>query len=89
MLNGGQLKTVYLEEMGDLREQPLGIGLMLLTMKEGSAAIEAAKFLTEKATEQSEPRIIDLVTTVIVYKFENLSRKEIQANALDLEINLT
>jgi len=79
MLNGGQLKTVYLEEMGDLREQPLGIGLMLLTMKEGSAAIEAAKFLTEKATEQSEPRIIDLVTTVIVYKFENLSRKEIQA----------
>jgi predicted transposase YdaD len=54
-----------------------------------SAAIDAAKFLTEKATEQSEPRIIDLVTTVIVYKFENLSRKEIQANALDLEINLT
>gem|GEM_PF-5542277 len=27
MLNGGQLKTLYLNELGDLGVQPLGIGL--------------------------------------------------------------
>jgi len=79
MLNGGQLQRVYLDELGDLREQPLGIGLMLLTMKEDTEAVESAQYLIEKATEQSESRIIDLVTTIIVYKFENLSQEEIQA----------
>jgi len=79
MLNGGQIQRVYLDELGDLREQPLGIGLMLLTMKEDSEAVESAQYLIEKATEQAESRIIDLVTTIIVYKFENLSQEEIQA----------
>ncbi|MCC5644020.1 Rpn family recombination-promoting nuclease/putative transposase [Nostoc sp. CHAB 5824] len=80
LLESGQVKQVYLDELGDLREQPLGLGLMLLTNVNSEAeAVEGTRFLLEQARQQSEQAIIDLVTTIIVYKFSNLSREEIAA----------
>ncbi|MEH2161584.1 MAG: Rpn family recombination-promoting nuclease/putative transposase [Nostoc sp.] len=80
LLESGQVRRVYLDELGDLREQPLGLGLMLLTnVTSETEAVEGARFLLEQARQQSEQAIIDLVTTIIVYKFSNLSREEIQA----------
>ena len=80
LLESGQVRRVYLDELGDLREQPLGLGLMLLTnVTSETEAVEGARFLLEQAQQQSEQAIIDLVTTIIVYKFSNLSREEIQA----------
>jgi predicted transposase/invertase (TIGR01784 family) len=79
LLESGQIRLVYLDELGDLREQPLGLGLMLLTnVTSETEAVEGARFLLEQAQQQSEQAIIDLVTTIIVYKFSNLSREEIQ-----------
>ncbi|MFN6465484.1 MAG: Rpn family recombination-promoting nuclease/putative transposase [Nostoc sp. DedVER02] len=78
LLESGQVRRVYLDELGDLREQPLGLGLMLLTnVTSETEAMEGARFLLEQARQQSEQAIIDLVTTIIVYKFSNLSREEI------------
>jgi predicted transposase/invertase (TIGR01784 family) len=86
LLGGDQIRRVYLDELGDVQQQPLELGLMLLTIKEGTEAIETARFLLEQAQEQSEIAIIDLITTIIVYKFTNLSREEIIAMlGLDLE----
>ncbi|MFN6498521.1 MAG: Rpn family recombination-promoting nuclease/putative transposase [Nostoc sp. DedQUE01] len=80
LLESGQVRRVYLDELGDLRQQPLGLSLMLLTNVTSEAeAVEEARFLLEQAREQSEQAIIDLVTTIIVYKFSNLSREEIEA----------
>ena len=80
LLESGQVRRVYLDELGDLRQQPLGLGLMLLTnVTSETEAVEGARFLLEQARQQSEQAIIDLVTTIIVYKFSNLSREEIQA----------
>ncbi|MBW4423202.1 MAG: DUF2887 domain-containing protein [Nostoc desertorum CM1-VF14] len=80
LLESGQIRRVYLDELGDLREQPLGLGLMLLTnVTSETEAVEGARFLLEQARQQSEQAIIDLVTTIIVYKFSNLSREEIVA----------
>ncbi|MEH2382292.1 MAG: Rpn family recombination-promoting nuclease/putative transposase [Nostoc sp.] len=80
LLESGQVRRVYLDELGDLRQQPLGLGLMLLTnVTSETEAAEGARFLLEQARQQSEQAIIDLVTTIIVYKFSNLSREEIQA----------
>ena len=59
---------------------------MLLTIKEEQEAINTAKFLLAQAQEQSAKEIIDLITTIIVYKFTNLSRQEIITMlGLDLE----
>ncbi|WP_414567732.1 Rpn family recombination-promoting nuclease/putative transposase [Nostoc sp. CCY 9925] len=80
LLESGQVRRVYLDELGDLREQPLGLSLMLLTnVTAETEAVEGARFLLEQARQQSEQAIIDLVTTIIVYKFSNLSREEIEA----------
>jgi predicted transposase YdaD len=80
LLESGQVRRVYLDELGDLREQPLGLGLMLLTnVTSETEAVEGARFLLEQARQQSEQAIIDLITTIIVYKFSKLSREEIQA----------
>lgn len=80
LLESGQVRRVYLDELGDLRQQPLGLGLMLLTnVTAETEAVEGARFLLEQARQQSEQAIIDLVTTIIVYKFSNLSREEIEA----------
>ncbi|MEH2278674.1 MAG: Rpn family recombination-promoting nuclease/putative transposase [Nostoc sp.] len=80
LLESGQVRRVYLDELGDLRQQPLGLGLMLLTnVTSETEAVEGARFLLEQARQQSEQAIIDLVTTIIVYKFSTLSREEIQA----------
>ncbi|WP_373527719.1 Rpn family recombination-promoting nuclease/putative transposase [Nostoc sp.] len=78
LLESGQVRRVYLDELGDLQQQPLGLGLMLLTnVTSETEAVEGARFLLEQARQQSEQAIIDLVTTIIVYKFSNLSREEI------------
>ncbi|MEH2303191.1 MAG: DUF2887 domain-containing protein [Nostoc sp.] len=80
LLESGQVRRVYLNELGDLRQQPLGLGLMLLTnITSETEAVEGARFLLEQARQQSEQAIIDLVTTIIVYKFSTLSREEIAA----------
>ncbi|RUS98313.1 hypothetical protein DSM107003_14010 [Trichormus variabilis SAG 1403-4b] len=79
LLESGQVRRVYLDELGKVQQQPLGLGLMLLTTVPETEAVEAAQFLLEQAQQQSEQAIIDLVTTIIVYKFSNLSREEIEA----------
>ncbi len=80
LLESGQIRRVYLDELGYLRQQPLGLGLMLLTnVTSETEAVEGARFLLEQARQQSEQAIINLVTTIIVYKFSTLSREEIEA----------
>ena len=83
MLASEQTRIIYLNELGNLREQPLGLGLMMLTITPDRDAIESAKFLIEKAKTESTPKlsekvIIDLVATIIVYKFSTLEREEIE-----------
>jgi predicted transposase YdaD len=87
MLGGDQVHRVYLDELGDIKQQPLSVGLMLLTAipeTQPDRAVEVAKYLLDKAQQQppediSPQAIIDLVTTIMVYKFKTLSREEIGA----------
>jgi len=91
MLKSEQTHIIYLDELGDLQEKPLGLALMMLTVVPKRNAIESAKFLLEKAKTESTPKlseqaIIDLVATIIVYKFSTLEREEIeQMLGIDLE----
>ena len=84
LLNSPQVRRIYLNELGDWRQQPLGVGLMLLTIAPEPDAVEAARFFIQQAPQQStqelsEQAIIDLITTIMVYKFIALSREEIEA----------
>ncbi len=90
LLESPQTHRIYLDELGDLNEQPLGLALMLLTIVPEQDSIEPAKSLLERAkieyTERlSEKAVVDLVSTIISYKFSTLTREEIEAM---LEISL-
>jgi len=88
-LNGGQVHRIYLDELGDIRTLPLWIALMVLTtIKEEQAPEQARYLLTKTRQELSLPTsraIIEMIVTIMVYKFEQLSRREVESM---LEITL-
>ncbi len=91
-LNSPQVHRVYLNELGNIRELPVWVALMVLTTVNEQQAPEEARYLIERSsTEQSETRsqvIIDLITTIIAYKFEQLSRSEVE-NMLGITLKET
>jgi predicted transposase/invertase (TIGR01784 family) len=84
LLNGDQVHRVYLDELGDVQDLPIGIGALVLTIVEEDEAPAAARDLLARTEQEAltpaEKRdIIDVVTSILVYKFTNLSRAEIKA----------
>ena len=82
-LNSNQVHRVYLDELGDIRQLPLWVALMVLTTVDSEQAPSEAKYLLERSAceeaETASSAIIELVTTIMVYKFEKLSRREVEA----------
>lgn len=83
LLNSDQVNRIYLNELGDIRQLPLEVAVMLLTMVDEEQAPEEARYLLQR-TQQQTPQpsvqaIIELVTTIIMYKFEQLSQIEVEA----------
>ena len=77
MLDSGRIRRVYLDELGAVGELPTGLGLMVLTTLEGDRATSEARSLIERSPDRAD--IIDLISTIMVYKFSNLSRDEVDA----------
>jgi predicted transposase/invertase (TIGR01784 family) len=86
MLASGRIRRVYLDELGEIEELPIGVGLMVLTTIEGDAATTQARNLIERSG--GDRAIIDLISTIIVYKFGSLSRDEVDA-MLGIELEQT
>ncbi|MFB2834756.1 Rpn family recombination-promoting nuclease/putative transposase [Floridanema evergladense] len=84
LLNSEQVHRIYLQELGEIRQLPLGIALMVLTIVAEEQAAAEARYLIERAQEEvREPEanraIIDTIATIMVYKFIDLSRQEVEA----------
>jgi predicted transposase/invertase (TIGR01784 family) len=86
MLASGRIVRVYLDELGAVEKLPIGLGLMVLTTLEGDEAKAEARRLVGQA--QGSRDIINLLSTIIVYKFVNLSRDEVDA-VLGIELQQT
>jgi predicted transposase YdaD len=85
-LASGRIIRVYLDELGAGEELPIGLGLMVLTTLDGDEAKAEARRLIGQA--QGSRDIISLLSTIIVYKFSNLSREEVDA-MLGIELQQT
>ncbi|UKP00858.1 DUF2887 domain-containing protein [Nostoc sp. UHCC 0870] len=81
-LNSPQVHRIYLDELGDIRSLPLWVALMVLTTLEEESSTEEARYLLKRSQQevpQAENRaIIDLLTTIMVYKFEGKSQREVE-----------
>ena len=83
MLVSGRITRVYLDELGQIENLPTGLGLMVLTTLEGDEAKNEARRLVDRSRDSSG--IINLVSTIVLYKFKSLNRDEVDA-MLGLEL---
>lgn len=92
LLDSDSVHRVYLDELGEIRQLPLGLALMVLTTVEDDQAPEEARYLLargrEEVTSESSRFIIELVAAIMVYKFTQLSRAEVEA-MLDIKLQET
>jgi predicted transposase/invertase (TIGR01784 family) len=83
LLDSGRITRVYLDELGDISNLPTGLGLMVLTTLEGDEAKNQARRLVDRSRsivsiESPENQaIISLVSTIVLYKFNSLTREEV------------
>ncbi|MEH2300942.1 MAG: DUF2887 domain-containing protein [Nostoc sp.] len=73
----------YLDELDGAPDDSLGIGIVRLVIESGNKAGEFAKTLINKAKEELtdtliQRKVLEFIETIVVYKFPNLSREEIE-----------
>jgi predicted transposase/invertase (TIGR01784 family) len=86
LLASGRITRIYLNELGERENLPIGLGLMVLTTLEGERAKAEARTLIAQA--QGNRDIINLVSTIVLYKFDTLSRDEVDL-MLGIELQQT
>ena len=84
LLNLSSVRRIYLNELGEAGSGSLGIGVVKLVIESETQAVESAKSLIERTREQLtderlQRELIDLIETIIFYKFPHSSREEIEA----------
>ena len=82
LLDSNRVNRIYLEDLQQIPSDSLGIALVQLIMAEAKQAMNQAQTLITQAenkdTSLSTAVIIELIETIIVYKFPQLSREEIE-----------
>ncbi|ARV60527.1 hypothetical protein BZZ01_19515 [Nostocales cyanobacterium HT-58-2] len=83
MLQSSKVQRVYLDELDSTANQSLGIGVVKLVVEPEENAINRARQLIDQARQEvadrfSSQAIIDLIETIVVYKFPQLSRQEVE-----------
>ncbi len=78
-LASGRITRIYLDQLGPIETLPVGLQLMILTTLEGERAIDTARLMITQAQTTNARAIIELISTIIVYKFTTLSREEVDA----------
>jgi predicted transposase/invertase (TIGR01784 family) len=80
LIETGKLTRIYLDRLGDISQLPIGLSLMVLTILEDETAMQAARQLVDRARTEPENRaIMDMISSILIYKFTNLSRDEVAA----------
>jgi predicted transposase/invertase (TIGR01784 family) len=82
-LNSDQVHRIYLDDFSGVPTESIGVGLMQLILADSVDAVTQAQTLLSKARTQDQTdskitAIIELIETIVVYKFPQLSREEIE-----------
>jgi predicted transposase YdaD len=75
---------IYLDELGDVRRLPVTVAATVLTIVKEEEAPEVARSLLARTeqegfTAREKQNIIDIVSSIILYKFSTLSQAEVRA----------
>ncbi|KAM3100100.1 Rpn family recombination-promoting nuclease/putative transposase [Phormidesmis sp. 146-12] len=83
LLQSQQVDRIFLDELGEIQTLPLGVALMVLTTVDEPQAPQAARELLARSQQanldpQQSRVIMDMIATILVYKFTDSSRQEIE-----------
>ncbi|NES03150.1 MAG: Rpn family recombination-promoting nuclease/putative transposase [Okeania sp. SIO2F4] len=89
LLNSSNVTRIYLEDLGDEAYENLGLGIVKLIVEDQARAVQQAKMLAAKATAEladdaERQKVLELVKTIILYKFQDLEPEEV-IEMLDME----
>lgn len=84
LLESDQVHRVYLDELGKIEDLPLEVALLVLTTLGEEEAPAAARYLLNRSQQdlreaEDNNAIIEIITTILSYRFTRLSRLEIEA----------
>ena len=82
-LSSDQVQRVYLEDFSNIPTESVGLGLMQLIVADTIDAIPKAQELLSRTqplskTDAKFAAIMEIIETIVVYKFPSLSREEIE-----------
>ncbi|MFN5864145.1 MAG: Rpn family recombination-promoting nuclease/putative transposase, partial [Pseudanabaena sp.] len=82
MLDCQRIQRVYLEDLLERETNSFAIGIIQLILSSESQAVSMARQLGEKIEQENnteiQEQVLELIETVLVYKFPKLSRQEIE-----------
>jgi len=78
-----RISRIYLNELGETASLPVGIATMKLVIDNRDTAITVARQLIDRTRQEIniEPQrrqLLELIETILVYKFPSMSREEIE-----------
>ncbi len=84
LLDSPQVQCIYLDELGTVTETSLQVAIVQLIIAGEETAIERGKELILQAKNQlidetTKKQIVELIETILLYKFTKLSREELAA----------
>jgi predicted transposase/invertase (TIGR01784 family) len=79
-----RVSRIYLDELGEATSLPIGIATIKLVIEDEERAIAQARELIDRVKQNvsggiPQPQLLQLIETIIVYKFPRMTREEIQA----------
>jgi predicted transposase/invertase (TIGR01784 family) len=79
-----RVNRIYLNELGETTTLPIGIATVKLIVEDPETAINQARELIERTKQQinsqlQQQQLLQLIETILIYKFPNMSREEIEA----------
>jgi len=78
-----QVRRLYLDELGEAANQSVALGMVQLVVEAEATAQQQALELIQKAQQLEDEalrrNVLELIETILVYKFTSKSRQEIEA----------
>ncbi len=79
-----RISRIYIDELGDAASLPIGIATIKLIIENEDTAITTARELINRTKQavNSQPQqqqLLELIETILVYKFPRMSREEIES----------
>ncbi len=84
LLTSQRVRRVYLDELGEVSEQSIGVGIVKLVVETKKKAVNLAKELFNRANQEIVDEalrkgVVALIERIILYKLPELTPKELEA----------